>query len=157
MATLRPMRWINDSIVNFVEKVLIQPWRGQGMAKVHVYSSHMMDRLLSGTDPTDPYNFAAVGRWCDRVPGGISNIDEICIPLNPIGNHWNFIRVRMQTKRIELWDFMRLRTSNTTYSKATKRFVKDVMAREVSTGRAITDQGRQEGWQYSDMSRDSPR
>lgn len=62
MATLRPMRWINDSIVNFVGKVLIQPWRGRGAAKVHVFSSHLMDRLLSGTDQTDPYKFAAAGR-----------------------------------------------------------------------------------------------
>ena len=89
------MGWINDSIVNFVGKVLIQPWRGRGAAKVHVFSSHMMDRLLSGIDPAGPYNFAAVGRWCDRVPGGMSNLDKIYIPVNPSGNHWNFIQVRM--------------------------------------------------------------
>ena len=55
----------------------------------------MMDRLLSGIDPAGPYNFAAVGRWCDRVPGGMSNLDKKYIPVNPSGNHWNFIQVRM--------------------------------------------------------------
>ena len=58
-----------------------------------------MDTLLGGTDPTDPYNFAAVGRWRNRVPGGImSNLDEIFIPVNPNGNRWNFIHVRVQAK-----------------------------------------------------------
>ena len=79
IVTLRPMGWINDSIVNFVGKVLIQPWRGRGAAKVHVFSSYMMDRLLSGTDPTDQHNFAVVGRWCNRVPKGMRNLDEIYI------------------------------------------------------------------------------
>ena len=44
-----------------------------GAAKVHGFSSHLMDTLLGDTEPTDPYNFAAVGRWYDRVPGGMSN------------------------------------------------------------------------------------
>ena len=66
---------------------MIQPWRGCGAAKVHVFISHLVDTLLGGTDPSDPYDFAAVGRWYNRVPGGISNLDEIFIPINTDGNH----------------------------------------------------------------------
>ena len=102
IATLRPMKWINDSIVNFVGKVMIQPWRGRGAAKVHVLISHLMDKLLGGVNPTVRYDFAAVGGWCDRVPGDMSGLDENFIPVNPNGNHWNFIHVRVQGKRIEL-------------------------------------------------------
>ena len=29
-------------------------------------------------------------------------MDEIFIPVNPNGNHWNFIHVKMQEKWIEL-------------------------------------------------------
>ena len=83
---------------------MIQPQRGRGAAKVHVFSSHLMDKLLEGANPTVQYDFAAVGGWCDRVPGGISSLDEIFIPVNPDGNHWNFIHVRVQEKRIELSD-----------------------------------------------------
>ena len=83
MATLRPMKWINDSIVNFVGKVMIQPWRGRGAAKVHVFSLYLMDALLGDADPSDPYDFATVERWCDSVPGGISSLDEIFIPVTP--------------------------------------------------------------------------
>ena len=54
-AVLRPTKWINDSIVSFVGKVMIQPWRGRGMAKVHVFSSHLMDTLLGGADSANPY------------------------------------------------------------------------------------------------------
>ena len=56
--------------------------RGQG-ARVQ----RLIDTLLGGTDPTDRYNFAAVGKWCDRVPGGMNNLDDIFIPVNPNGNH----------------------------------------------------------------------
>ena len=75
MATLRPTKWLNDSIINFVGKAMIQPQRGRGAAKVHVFSSHLMDKLLEGANPTVQYDFAAVGGWCDRVPGGISSLD----------------------------------------------------------------------------------
>merc|ERR1711966_49405 len=91
VATLRPTKWLNDNIVNFVGEVMIQPRRGRGTAKVHVFSSHLMGTLLGGADPTIQYNFAAVEGWCDRVPGGVSCLDEIFIPVNPDGNHWNFI------------------------------------------------------------------
>ena len=39
MVTLPPMKWIHDSIVNFVGKVLIQPWGGRSAAKVHVFNA----------------------------------------------------------------------------------------------------------------------
>ena len=89
IATLRPMKWINDSIVNFVGKVMIQPWRGRSAAKVHVFSSHLMDTLLGGADLTDPYDFASVGRWCDRVPGSVSSLDESEPQRQPLELHLN--------------------------------------------------------------------
>ena len=50
VATLRPTKWLNDNIVNFVGKVVIQPQRGHDATKVHVFSSHLMDKLLGGAD-----------------------------------------------------------------------------------------------------------
>ena len=111
---------------------MIQPWRGRDAALVHVFSLHLMGKLLKGADPTVQYDFAAVGGWCDRVPGGMSCLDEIFIPVNP---HWNFIHVRMQEKWIELWDSLGLQASNLKYLAATEKFVKDALTKEVSTGR----------------------
>ena len=66
-----------------VGKAIIQPRRGHGAAKVHVFSLYLMDALLGDADPSDPYDFATVERWCDSVPGGISSLDEIFIPVTP--------------------------------------------------------------------------
>ena len=68
---------------------MIQPWRGRSAAKVHVFSSHLMDTLLGGADLTDPYDFASVGRWCDRVPGSVSSLDESEPQRQPLELHLN--------------------------------------------------------------------
>ena len=85
--------------------------RESGAAKVHVFSSHLMDKLLGGADSTVQHNFESVGGCCARVPGGMSSLDENLILVNPDGNHWNFIHVRVQEKRIELWDSLGLQAS----------------------------------------------
>ena len=54
MTTLRPTKWLNDSIINFVGKAMIQPRRGRGAVKVHLFSSHLMDKLLGGGGPDNP-------------------------------------------------------------------------------------------------------
>ena len=87
MVTLRPGKWLNDNIINFVGKAFIQPWRGQCATKTHVFSSHWVDKLLNRPDPEDPYNFAAVRKWCDRVAGGMAALEELLIPKNANGNH----------------------------------------------------------------------
>ena len=117
----------------------------------------MMNKLLSGTDSADRYNFAEAARWCERVPGGMRDLEEIFIPINPGGNHWNFIQVGVQEKQVELWDSMGLRPSNEKYLLAAERFIKDAIAREEAADRGATSQGGQEGWQKLDRSLDSPR
>ena len=54
VATLRPTKWLNDSIINFVGKVMIQPRQGRDATKVHVFSSHLMNKQnSSGDGPPD--------------------------------------------------------------------------------------------------------
>ena len=60
VVTLQPTKWLNDNIVNFAGKAMIQPRRGRGTDRVYVFSSHLMDKLLGGADPTIQYDFAAV-------------------------------------------------------------------------------------------------
>ena len=122
-----------------------------------MFSTHLMNKLLSGTDPADRYNFVEAARWCERVPGGMRDLEEIFIPINPGGNHWNFIRVGVQEKQVELWDSMGLRPSNEKYLLAAERFIKDAIAREEAADRGATSHGGQEGWQKLDKSLDSPR
>ena len=77
--------------------------------------------------------------------------------MNPNGNHWNFIHVKMQEKQIELWDLLGLRASNAKYLAATEKFVKDALIRETMTGGTGDNHSRQWGWESTDRSRDSPR
>merc|ERR1711966_106303 len=150
MVALQPTKWLNSNIINFVGKAMIQPRRGRGTAKVHVFNSHLMDKLLGGANPTAQYDFAAVEGWCDRIPGGVSGLDEIFIPVNPNGNHWNFIHVKMQEKQIELWDLLGLRGSNAKCLAATEKFVKDALHRETRTGGTGDNHSRQLGWESTD-------
>ena len=60
MLTLQQGKWLNDNIINFVRKVFIQLRRGRGAARTYMFSSHLMDKLLSGPDPEDPNNFPVV-------------------------------------------------------------------------------------------------
>ena len=137
---------------------MIQARRGRGTTKVHVFSSYLMDKLLGGrTDPSIQYDFAAVEGWCERVPGGVSGLEEIFIPVNPNGNHWNFIHVKMQEKQIKLWDSLGLRASNAKYLAATEKFVKEALIRETMTGGTGDNHSRQWGWESTDRSRGSSR
>ena len=68
---------------------------------------------------------------------GSYTFEEVCGATNASRSHWNFIRVLMGIKTIELWDSMGLRASNGKFLKATKRYVKDVMAREATEGRLL--------------------
>ena len=86
------------------------------------------------------------------MPGGIGCLDEIFIPVNPDGNHWNFIHVKTQEKRIELWDSLGLRTSNSKYLASTEKFVQDTLTRETSTDRMAADHSRHLGWESTDIS-----
>ena len=91
------------------------------------------------------------------MSGGVGSLDEIFIPVSPGGNHWNFIRVRVQAKRIELWDSLRPQTSNAKYLVVAEKFVKDALDREELAGRITANQSRHTGWESLDRSGDSPR
>ena len=77
--------------------------------------------------------------------------------MNPDGNHWNFIHVRTQEKRIELWDSQGLQASNVKYLAAAEKFIKDALTREEPDGRIAADRSRHIGRESVDRSGDSPR
>ena len=62
VVTLQPTKRLNDNIVNFVGKVMIQSRRGRGTARVHVFSLHLMDKLLDGGGPDNPVRLCGYGR-----------------------------------------------------------------------------------------------
>ena len=79
--------------------------------------------------------------------------------MNPNGNHWNFIHVKVQAKRLALWlwDSLGLQASNAKYLAAAETFVKDALTREESAGRIAADQSRHNSRESLDRSEDLPR
>ena len=100
-----------------------------------MYSTYLMEKLLSGETEDDPYAFNEVQTWSDGIVGGITSQEELYIPINVNQNHWNFSRIKMKEKVIELWDSLGERASNDKFLKTAERFIKDVMSREVAEGR----------------------
>ena len=74
MVTLQPTKWPNGNIVNFVGKAMIQPRRGRDTAKVHVFNSHLMDKLLGGRT-RQPSTTSR--RW----KGGVTGYQEVSAAL----------------------------------------------------------------------------
>ena len=57
--TLNPGQWLNDEIITYVSRVIIN----QGRQRVHSYSSHFFDRLIGPDEDHPQYDFAAVANW----------------------------------------------------------------------------------------------
>ena len=77
VVTLQPTKWLNDNIVNFVGKAMIQPWRGSGTAKVHLFSSHLMDKILGGGGEGTQQSSTTSRRW----KGGVTGYQEVSAAL----------------------------------------------------------------------------
>ena len=79
------------------------------------------------------------------MEGGVASQDELYIPINAGQNHWNFARINMAEKVVELWDSLGVRSSNDKFLRVAERFVKDVTGCEVTEGRTVAGQQWQQG------------
>ena len=50
------------------------------------------------------YNFEAVRNNASRIEGGLGFLDELYTPINMNSAHWNFIRVAITDKTIQLFN-----------------------------------------------------
>ena len=115
IATLANGVWINDKIIHFVSKVLVTPRQNTSQLKVHIYSTFFMSRLLVEGAGRRGYNFEAVRNNDSRIKGGLGSLDELYIPINVNNVHWNFTRVKMMNKTIQLFDSQGTNTDNKKY------------------------------------------
>ena len=117
-----------------------------------MYSTYITEKLFSGKEDEDPYAFNEVRMWSNRIVGGIASQEELYIPINVNRNHWNFIRIKMKEKVIELWDSLGERVSNDKLLKTAERFIKYVMSRELAEGRVTKGAQWQQRWSREDKS-----
>ena len=43
------------------------------------------------------YDYSKVVGWSDYIEGGLSNLEQLFVPINIINKHWIFIRVQLET------------------------------------------------------------
>ena len=101
MTTLAPRNGINDEIINYVTRVLIKP----GGRNVHTCNCAFVTSLLNADIAAERYEFYRVRNYARSVPGRLTGLDELYVPINANLNHWNFIKVSPKERKIELWDF----------------------------------------------------
>ena len=116
-----------------------------------------MDTLLGVYREKRENNYSAVERYGQRVEGNIAYLDELSVPINANSNHWDFIRVLMRKKEIELWGSLGLDiASNKTYLEAMLRYIYDELHRTAQTNDAHYYTWM-EGWKCHNKSGYSPR
>ena len=155
MATLAQGQWLNDEIVNFVGRILIAKSRSTSSSRAHVYSSHFMNRLLSGGPRREDYNFQEVRNYDNRIENGLASLDELYIPINVNNAHWIFTQVNFRRKTVFLFDSMGKQQSNNHYIEETMRYVYDALFKDSPNDRSSFTDWSQD-WTGSDESGRSP-
>ena len=105
-----------------------------------MHNSFLMKKLFSGESTDDWYTFNQVRTWSNIIQGGVAAQDELYIPISADQTHWNFIRIKMREKVMELWDSLGERHSNSKFLRAAGLFIKDVMMRETTEGRVSAEE-----------------
>ena len=62
-------------------------------------------------------------------------MDVLYIPIDVNNVHWNFIRVSMTNKTIQLFDLQGMNTENKKYLQATKHYMYEALTKDQGDGR----------------------
>ena len=91
-----------------------------------------------------------------RIEGGLGSLDELYIPINVYNVHWNFIRVAMTNKSIQLFDSQGTHIENKKYLQATEHYMYKALTKDQGTGRQHFADWK-EAWSSTDKLENSPR
>ena len=116
---LRQGEWLNDEVINFVMKLIIEDSSCEGRTKIHCFNTFFMERLLV-TDRG--YRFANVATWTRRA-GNVQNLDVVLFPVNVNGNHWTLVVASIYDKTLRYLDS--LSGDGTTYLDAVEKWFGD--------------------------------
>ena len=93
-------------------RILIAPRQNISKLNVHIYSTFFVNRLRDKGAGGRGYNFEAVRNNESRIEGRLGSLDELYIPINVNNVHWNFIRVVITDKTIQLFDLQGVNAEN---------------------------------------------
>ena len=104
LQTLGAETWLNDHVINFIAKQVIQ----RETPDTHCYSSYSFSRLLHNSSDAGRYDFFQVRRWHMsqdlRLIGTIFNCKNLLVPINKDNLHWLLLHVNLESRLISLYD-----------------------------------------------------
>ena len=125
--------WLNDQVINFIAKQVIQ----KGTSDIYCYSSHFFSKLLHNSSAVGRYDFATVRNWHrfreQRQTGTtIFDYKHLLVPIDKDNSHWLLVHVDIESRKIYLYDSSGDQTmannSNGGYLTAMQRYLKEAEA-----------------------------
>ena len=152
--------WLNDQVINFVAKQVIQ----QETSNIYCFSSYLIAKLLRNSSEERRYDFSTARNWhrpreLRQTGTTIFNFKHLLVPVNEGNSHWLLVHVDVESRLICLYDSGGSQTSakntNSRYLRVMKRYLQDAEA-EVVSGR--TEQTSQSGpWTIQNRSGTTPK
>ena len=105
MATLRPMTWLNDEVINLFMKLIdtrLQAAVDATLPKCYFMQTNFYTKLAEGPSG---YSYASVKRWTKKVD--VFSKDLVIVPIHCHGNHWTLAVINFKARRFEYYDSLR--------------------------------------------------
>ena len=93
-ATLRPRRWLNDEVVNYMVELILPHAQRNG---VYVTNTHFATKLVAR------YEYAHVRNWMQQC-GDVFALSKLLVPAHVRGNHWIVACVDFKRRTIGVHD-----------------------------------------------------
>ena len=152
--------WLNDQVINFVAKQVIQ----QETSNIYCFSSYLIAKLLRNSSEESRYDFSTARNWhrpreLRQTGTTIFDFKHLLAPVNEGNSHWLLVLVDVESRLICLYDSGGSQTSakntNSRYLRVMKRYLQDAEAEVVSRR---TEQTTQSGpWTIQNRSGTTPK
>lgn len=97
LLTLSDRHWLNDNVIDFYLQLVKDYVNGQGISKIHVFSTFFYTTLKSK-------GYTGVRKWAKRAKVDVSELDYIFVPVNLNQTHWALAVVDNVNERFEYID-----------------------------------------------------
>ena len=156
---LRDGVWLNDTLIYCFLKKYVQ----DEIDQVYCFGTHFFTRLI---ELDGEYNYDRVKNWGRRFPkanpitgnpGGLAGLTTLYVPINIGNQHWIFLKVDVQGKKIELYDsWGYVNTNNAKYLWNMVRYVYDELHKNMAEEERPNFHRWRRGWKAIDKSLRSP-
>ena len=149
-ARLRPGEWLDDEVITYVCRRVLQPEEGV----CYIMPTHFMSSLLRVGHSSPGYSYEDVSGWSRRAGCCLMELQRLIVPIHKGNDHWLFLVVLPEQHRIELYDSLGRHANNSTYMAAMVRYLWDDCRAEEGS---IEYDAWAQLWTCQDMSRSGPR